>query len=53
MDPEKLRKAINRAAARWCNDKDRETFMEDIIYFRNNWSSLPGLNRYVEEEMAA
>jgi len=51
MDPEKLRQAINRAATRWCGEKDRETFMADIIYFKSNWSSLPGLKKYVEEEL--
>ncbi|ABF71341.1 p093 [Rhizobium phage 16-3] len=53
MDPEVLRKAVNRAAIRWCGEKDRETFMGDIIYFRANWSALPGLKKYVEEELAA
>lgn len=53
MNPEFVRKAINRAAVRWCGDKERETSMDDIIYFKRNWSALPGLKKYVEEELAA
>ncbi|MEZ2132497.1 MULTISPECIES: hypothetical protein [unclassified Sinorhizobium] len=53
MDPEVLKKAVSRAAIWWCSEKDRETFLDDIIYFKNNWSSLPGLKKYVEEELAS
>ncbi|QWY83274.1 hypothetical protein [Rhizobium phage RHph_X2_25] len=53
MDPEVLRQAVNRAAIKWCSEKDRETFMDDILYFRENWSALAGLRKYVEQELAA
>ncbi len=43
---------IEAAAIRWCGEKDRETFPEDIEYFRNNWSALPGLRAYVDREIA-
>lgn len=46
-------KLIERAAYRWCGKKERETFLDDILYFRNNWKTLPGLKRYVDEEIAA
>lgn len=52
MNEEALRQAINRAAIRWCGEKERETFMADILYFKNNWSSLPGLKAYVERELS-
>lgn len=40
---------VSEAARRWCFDKDRETDMGDREYFRRNWSSLPGLKKYVEQ----
>ena len=40
---------IETAAIRWCGDKDRETFLGDIDYFKHNWRALPGLRKYVEE----
>ena len=40
---------IETAAVRWCGDKERETFPEDIDYFKHNWRALPGLRKYVEE----
>ncbi len=40
---------IDKAATRWCGEKDRETFYEDILYFKNYWKYLPGLTKYVEE----
>jgi hypothetical protein len=40
---------VEKAAARWCGQKDRETFPEDMAYFRQNWSGLPGLRKYVEQ----
>ncbi len=40
---------IDAAAVRWCGDKERETFPEDIEYFKHNWSALPGLRKYVEK----
>lgn len=38
---------ISEAAVTWCGQKDRETFPEDIAYFKHNWSYLPGLWPYV------
>lgn len=43
---------VYRAAIRWCGEKDRETFPEDITYFEHNWPALPGLYQYVAEEVA-
>ena len=43
---------IDRAAAAWCGTKERETFHEDTLYFRHNWSALPGLRKWVEQEIA-
>lgn len=42
---------VEAAAVRWCGQKDRETFPEDIEYFRRNWSSFPGLKKFVEQVM--
>ncbi len=42
---------IDAAAARWCGEKERETFYDDILYFRNNWQWFAGLRRYVDEEV--
>lgn len=44
---------INAAAIKWCGEKERETFMSDILYFKNMWHSLPGLRAYVEREMSS
>lgn len=41
---------ISRAALKWCGDKERETFMDDIRYFEAMWRSLPGLEAYVRLE---
>lgn len=38
---------VNEAAAAWCGQKDRETFSEDVAYFKHNWSAMPGLWPYV------
>jgi hypothetical protein len=43
---------VNAAAAKWCRDKERETDMDDIRYFKGQWRSLPGLRVYVEREVA-
>jgi hypothetical protein len=39
---------IHAAAIQWCGEKDRETSLEDIRYFKANWKSLPGLRGRVE-----
>jgi hypothetical protein len=44
---------IYETAVIWCGRKDRETFPEDIAYFVNMWSSLPGLKAVVDEVMNA
>jgi hypothetical protein len=44
---------VYRAAIKWCGDKERETFPEDIAYFEHNWSALPGLRAYVEREVSS
>lgn len=49
---EPTRAQIDRAAILWCGDKERETDIDDIRYFRSNWRSLPGLRVYVEREVA-
>lgn len=46
-----LDKAIKAAALTWCGEKDRETFLSDIEYFRENWEALPGLCAYVDREL--
>lgn len=43
---------ITRAAWAWRNQRGRETDSHDQRYFENYWSSLPGLRRYVEAEIA-
>ncbi len=43
---------IRMAGLRWCGDKERETFLEDEVYFRENWAAFPGLNEYVVREVA-
>ena len=42
---------IERAALKWCGEKERETFPEDLEYFRQNWDALPGLRAHVENEV--
>lgn len=39
---------VYAAALQWCGEKDRETSLDDIRYFQNNWQSLPGFYRRVE-----
>jgi len=48
-----IKTAVERAAVKWCGDKDRETDNGDILYFKNNWSALAGLRQYVLDELAA
>lgn len=48
---EALTKAIYRAAVKWCGEKNRETFPEDIQYFKRNWKHLAGLRSRVDQEM--
>lgn len=43
---------ISRAAHAWCGAKGRETFGIDIEYFVGNWRSLPGLQSFVDAEIA-
>lgn len=35
------------AALTWCGGKGRETFLEDVEYFKNNCLSLPGLTDFL------
>lgn len=42
---------ISKAAHRWCGRKGRETFYDDVLYFRNNWQALDGLRALVEYEI--
>jgi hypothetical protein len=46
------RDEIRRAALKWCGQKGRETFMDDIRYFEAQWPYLPGLKAYVDREVA-
>lgn len=39
---------VSAAAIYWVGKKDRETFPEDLEYFRHNWRSLAGMRRCVE-----
>lgn len=43
---------IERAALKWAGNKERETFPEDIAYFKFHWGCFDGLKRYVLEEAA-
>jgi hypothetical protein len=43
---------IDNAAIKWCGQKERETFYDDIVYFRHNWNALPGLKKFVDAEVA-
>ena len=38
---------VAESAVTWCGEKGRETFPEDIAYFKQNWSSMPGMWPYV------
>jgi multidrug resistance efflux pump len=40
---------VSLAALKWCGRKERETFMEDIEYFKCNWRSLEGMKATVAE----
>lgn len=42
---------VYRAAVAWCGEKERETFPEDIEYFRHNWHAFPGLRTFVDREI--
>jgi hypothetical protein len=42
---------IIRAAIAWCGAKDRETFPEDVTYFKCNWWSMPGLLARIIQEV--
>lgn len=44
---------IRDAANKWCGDKERETFLSDVTYFRNNWRALNGLKAYVAREVSS
>ena len=45
-----LREAVHAAAIKWCGEKERETFPEDVAYFKGNWAALPGLRQRVGEQ---
>jgi hypothetical protein len=47
MEALDIDEAVYAAALTWCGEKERETFIEDIEYFKHNWRSLPGLTSYV------
>lgn len=47
FDRSELEPFVSAAAVIWCGKKERETFVEDIAYFKHNWSSLPGLRAEV------
>lgn len=51
-DERALKLAVDRAALKWCGEKDRETFSSDVAYFKHNWRALPGLRKYVDEALA-
>lgn len=42
---------IELAAHKWAYNANREYAIGDIVYFRQNWRSLPGLRVYVESEV--
>lgn len=44
---EELAPFVDAAAAKWCAAKERPYDNDDMIYFRENWSALPGLRAYV------
>ena len=41
---------VERAAVTWCSIKERETFPEDIAYFRANWDNFNSFRKLVERE---
>lgn len=43
MSRQELEPFVADAALAWCGKKARETFPEDIAFFRQNWSSMNGL----------
>lgn len=49
--PEDLvERIVSNAALTWCGKQERETFLEDITYFKCNWRALPGYQTYVLNE---
>ena len=40
----------HRAAVRWCGEKGRETFPEDIAFFKNTWRWADGFRARVVAE---
>jgi hypothetical protein len=50
MSDQSTKEDIYNAAHRWAGEKDRETSLDDIRYFQNNWDALPGLGKYVAIE---
>lgn len=50
---ELLRKAVYEAALQWCSEKERETFPEDIEYFKYNWLAFQGFRDRVEAILKA
>lgn len=49
MTPTKAQ--IDRAARAWLRDKNLQADHDDLLFFRTNWTVLPKLGRYVEEQM--
>lgn len=47
-NPEVTQADVEAAALYWVSKKDRETFPEDIEYFRHNWRALDGMRHCVE-----
>ena len=45
---DELEPFVHEAAVQWCGEKDRETSMDDIRYFEQNWWALPGMKARVE-----
>jgi hypothetical protein len=50
MSDQPTKDDIHNAAHKWAGEKDRETSLDDIRYFQNNWDALPGLGKYVTTE---
>jgi hypothetical protein len=44
---EELAPFVDGAAGKWCAAKERPFDNDDVIYFRENWSALPGLRAFV------
>lgn len=42
-----LQPFVSEAATAWCGRKERETFSEDITYFKENWWALQGMQNFV------